>query len=90
MEMPGTRKQLDHRFGNWKKERVVPKDESSETTQILCEEKRKLLKIELEEEILSLAIFIRTDKKRYGNLMIQYQKEYLAGTNKYPKNLTDF
>ena len=57
-----------------------------------AEEKKNrtsIIKKEIQEEILSMTIIKRADKRRYGNLQIQLHNWYLVGRDEYPKTIAD-
>jgi hypothetical protein len=53
------------------------------------EEINDLIKKDLKEEILAIALLKWTDKKRYGNLQIGLKHSYLLGNNEYLKMVAD-
>ena len=52
-------------------------------------EERSIIKKQLKEEILAMAIIKRADKRRYGSLQATLQNSYLFHDDKYPKTVAD-
>ena len=47
---------------------------------------RKVKKKVIKDEIAAITIIRRVDKKRFGNLLIGFENEYLKGKDDYPKS----
>ena len=60
------------------------KENSRDMTDSEVDEARKLAKGVLKDEIVSMAVLKRADKKRYGNLQIGLKNSFLLGKNEYP------
>ena len=78
-------------WGKLQDETLEEKIKHAKSKLLLSDDELKHLKIitkrELKEEIVSMAVLKRADKKRYGNLQTSLKNSYLLGTNNYPSTI---